>query len=118
MIRYRSILKQSERAIPVEDIGVIVLDNKQITITHGLLESLLENNCAVITCDRKSLPVGLLLPLCMGIRHKMRFQNQLDVSVPLKKQLWQQTIQYKIRNQAAVLGNAPGCGEKYACMGK
>ena len=55
--------KQSERTIPVEDIGVVVLDNKQITITHGLLESLLENNCAVITCDRKSLPVGLLLPL-------------------------------------------------------
>ena len=63
--------KQSERTIPVEDIGVIVLDNKQITITHGLLESLLENNCAVITCDRKSLPVGLYC-LYMGIRHKMR----------------------------------------------
>ncbi len=96
--------KQSERMIPVEDIGVIVLDNKQITITHGLLESLLENNCAVITCDRKSLPVGLLLPLYGNTTQNERFRDQLDVSIPLKKQLWQQTIQYKIRNQAAVLG--------------
>lgn len=96
--------KQSERTIPVEDIGVVVLDNKQITITHGLLESLLENNCAVITCDRKSLPVGLLLPLYGNTTQNERFRDQLEVSVPLKKQLWQQTIQYKIRNQAAVLG--------------
>lgn len=38
---------------PIEDIGVVVLDNKQITITSGALEALLENNCAVVTCDSK-----------------------------------------------------------------
>lgn len=53
--------KQSaEVTKPIEDIGVIVLDNKQITITSGLLEALLENNCAVITCDNKSMPTGLV----------------------------------------------------------
>ena len=52
------------KTIPIEDIGVVVLDNKQITITSGVLEALLENNVAVITCDNKGLPVGLLLPLC------------------------------------------------------
>ncbi len=48
---------------PVEDIGLVILDHKQITITSGVLEALLENNCSVITCDYKSMPVGLLLPL-------------------------------------------------------
>ncbi len=48
---------------PIEDIGILVLDNKQITVTSGVLEALLENNSAVITCDSRSMPVGLLLPL-------------------------------------------------------
>jgi CRISPR-associated protein Cas1 len=88
---------------PIEDIGVVVLDNKQITITHGAIEALLDNNCAVITCDSNHLPVGLLLPLVGNTTQNERFREQIDASQPLRKQLWQQTIQYKIRNQAAVL---------------
>ncbi|GHT31294.1 CRISPR-associated endonuclease Cas1 [Bacteroidia bacterium] len=88
---------------PIEDIGIVVLDNQQITITHGVLESLLENNVALITCDSRSLPVGLMLPLYGNTTQNERFREQLDASLPLKKQLWQQTIQCKIRNQAAVL---------------
>lgn len=52
--------KANEITRPIEDIGVLVLSHKQITITSGALEALLENNCAVITCDSKSMPVGLL----------------------------------------------------------
>ena len=55
--------KELERTVPIEDIGVVVLDHKQITITQGLLEKLMENNCAVITCDSTRMPAGLLLPL-------------------------------------------------------
>ena len=88
---------------PIEDIGIVILDNKQITITSGVLEALLENNCAVITCDSSHLPVGLQLPLVGNTIQNERFRDQLSASLPLKKQLWQQTIQFKIRNQAAVL---------------
>ena len=91
------------RTVPIEDVGVIVLDNKQITLTHALLEMLLDNNCAIITCDSKHLPVGLMLPLVGNTIQNERFRAQLEASLPLKKQLWQQTIQAKIRNQAAVL---------------
>ena len=91
------------RTIPVEDIGIVVLDHKQITITHAVLEKLLDNNCAVITCDSRHLPVGLLLPLSGHTVQNERFRSQLDASLPLCKQLWQQTIQAKIQNQAAVL---------------
>ena len=98
-----SFQKSAERTIPIEDIGVVVLDHKQITVTQGLLEALLENNCAVITCDKSRMPVGLMLPLCGNATQNERFRAQLSASVPLKKQLWQQTIQAKIANQAAVL---------------
>lgn len=95
--------QQSEIMKPIEDIGVVVLDNKQITITSGVLEALLENNSAVITCDSRSMPVGLMLPLYGNTTQNERFRYQLDASVPLKKQLWQQTIKMKINNQASVL---------------
>ena len=96
------------KTIPIEDIGVVVLDNKQITITQGLMEALLDNNCAVITCDKSHLPVGLLLPLSGNTTQNERFRQQLDASLPLKKQLWQQTVQAKISNQAAVLKKCRG----------
>lgn len=93
---------------PIEDIGIVLLDNKQITITTGVLEALLENNCAVITCDSKSMPVGLLLPLYGNTTQNERFRYQLGASLPLMKQLWQQTIKMKIENQAAVLNKCTG----------
>ena len=96
------------RTVPIEDVGVIVLDNKQITLTQALLEMLLDNNCAIITCDSKHMPVGLMLPLAGNTVQNERFRAQLDASLPLKKQLWQQTVQAKIRNQAAMLEIAMG----------
>jgi CRISPR-associated protein Cas1 len=95
--------RQSQITRPIEDIGVVVLDNNQITITSGAIEALLQNNCSLITCDSKSMPVGLMLPLYGNTIQNERFRNQLDASIPLKKQLWQQTIKAKIDNQASVL---------------
>lgn len=96
------------KTIPIEDIGMILLDNRQITVTQALLAALLDNNCAVITCDEKHLPVGLLLPLAGHTLQTERFRNQLNASLPLRKQLWQQTIAAKIRNQEAMLHYATG----------
>lgn len=98
-----AIKREAERTIPIEDIGVVVLDNKRITITSGVMEALLENNCAVITCNQKSMPVGLLLPLCGNTTQNERFRSQIEASLPLRKQLWQQTIKQKILNQEYVL---------------
>ncbi len=95
--------RTGNNTIPIEDIGIILLDHKQITITQGLLEALLSNNAAVITCDSSRMPVGLLLPLSGNTTQSERFQAQIDASLPLRKQLWQQTIQAKIGNQAYVL---------------
>lgn len=106
--------KQSEITKPIEDIGIVVLDNKQITITSGVLEALLENNCSIITCDSKSMPTGLMLPLYGNTTQNERFREQLNSSLPLKKQLWQQTIQSKINNQASVLKDCKE--EEVKCM--
>ena len=99
---------ETVRTVPIEDIGILILDHKQITITQGLIEKLLDNNCALITCSSSHLPTGLMLPLYGNTIQNERFRYQLDASLPLRKQLWQQTIQAKISNQAALLKYATG----------
>lgn len=103
---------ENSKTIPIEDIGFVVLDNRQITITQGLLDALLENNCALITCDKSHLPTGLMLSLSGNTIQTERFRAQIEASLPLKKQLWQQTIQQKILNQAKVLQQERGIDAK------
>ena len=92
-----------DRSVPIEDIGVLILEHPQITITHGCMASLLANNAALITCDATHMPTGLLLPLDGSHTQSERYRYQIEATVPLKKQLWQQTVQHKINNQAALL---------------
>lgn len=98
------IQRGNQNSIPIEEIGIVILDNQQITITHGLLSALLENNTAVITTAFNHLPNGLFLPLESNIVQSERFREQINASEPLKKQLWQQTVSAKILNQAQLLG--------------
>ncbi|MBS1744547.1 MAG: CRISPR-associated endonuclease Cas1, partial [Bacteroidetes bacterium] len=91
------------KTVPIEDIGLLMLDHQQITITQALMAKLLANNTAVITCNDTHHPTGMLLNLDGHSLQSQKFQAQIDASVPLKKQLWQQTIIAKITNQAAVL---------------
>ena len=97
-------LQDLTRTLPIEDIGVVILDHKQITITHALIDALLANNVAIVTSNDKHLPVGLMLPLDGNTLQSERFRAQIDASEPLKKQMWQQTIVAKILGQAHVLG--------------
>lgn len=110
--------QEAEVTRPIEDIGVVVLDNKQITLTQALLGALLENNCAVITCNSACMPSGLFLPLACNTTQSERFQCQIAASLPLKKQLWQQTVKAKIANQEATLraltSVQTGCMQRWA----
>ncbi len=87
----------------IEDIGVLILDHQQITITHATIAKLLANNVALITCNEYHHPTGLLLNLDGHTLQSQRFQAQIEASAPLKKQLWQQTVIAKIANQAKLL---------------
>jgi len=91
------------RSLPIEDIGILIIDHQQITITQALIAKLLENNVAFITCDNNHHPTGLLLNLDGHTLQSQKFQAQVEATVPLKKQLWQQTVSTKIYNQAALL---------------
>ena len=96
------IIKSEERdaSVPIEDIGFAVLEHPEIYISLPTLTKLSENNVAVIFCDVKHMPCSMLLNLNNHHIQQELFSNQINASVPLKKQLWQQTIKTKIKHQA------------------
>ncbi len=95
--------EQQEQTRPIEDIAMIILDHAQITLTQKLLAFLTQNNVAIVSCDDKHHPIGLMLPLDTHTLQSQRFQAQIDASQALKKNLWQQTIVAKIQNQSNLL---------------
>jgi CRISPR-associated protein Cas1 len=91
-----------EATAPIEDIGIVILDHQQITLTQPLIQKLLENNVALISCDENHHPIGLMLNLDGHTLQSQKFKAQIEASLPLKKQLWQQTVEAKIGNQAGL----------------
>lgn len=88
------------KTVPIEDIGILVLENPQITLTNGLITKLIQNKAAVVNCDKQHLPCSILQPLVGHTEQSERIRNQLNASLPLKKNLWQQTVSSKIENQS------------------
>lgn len=99
----KGIDKQLQQTIPFEDIGVLILDNQQITITQSVLQQVANYNIACITCNQNHHPALLQLPLDVNTLQQERFEAQINATEPLKKQLWQQTIKAKIKNQGLLL---------------
>lgn len=95
--------KTEKGSVPIEDLGLLMLDHFQITISHQLIQRMMGNNVVVISCDAHHLPHGIMLPLHGHTEYSDRIKDQLEASEPLKKQLWKQTIESKIQNQTQVL---------------
>ncbi|UBM62076.1 type II CRISPR-associated endonuclease Cas1 [Candidatus Sulfidibacterium hydrothermale] len=92
-----------KKTVPIEDIGIIILDHYQIKITQPVLQALVANNTAVLVNDAAHLPLGLMLPMASHNTYTEKLHFQVNATKPLKKNLWQQTIKQKIRNQASLL---------------
>jgi CRISPR-associated protein Cas1 len=90
-------------SIPIEDIGVLVLSHPAISYTQGLFMELLDNNVAVLFCNHRHLPEGLLLPFQDNQIHSKRLRLQVNTTKPTKKRMWQQIVRAKIKSQAWLL---------------
>ncbi len=89
--------------IPIEDIGILILDHPQISYTTTLVEKLLEHNVQLVYCDTKHMPHGMLTPLRGNQRQQQIHNVQLGASKPVKKKLWQHIVRAKIHNQMLAL---------------
>lgn len=91
------------KSIPIEDIGIVVLEHLQSTITLPLLNALSENNVAVVLCNGNYMPSAMLMNLDSNKIQAENYRAQIEAGEPLKKNLWQQIVKAKIRNQAGLL---------------
>ncbi len=89
----------------IPDLGMVVLDHPQITLTHALIAALVANNVTLVSCNESHLPSGLLLALHSNTLQNERYRDQINASLPLRKQLWAQLVEQKIENQAMVLAH-------------
>lgn len=89
--------------IPMEDIGTIILENPQITITNYMLALCSEYEITVLTCDKKHKPIGILTPFYQHSRNTKIAFAHINTKEPLKKQIWQKIIRQKIKNQSNVI---------------
>lgn len=100
------------KSIPIEDIGVVVLEHQQTTVTLPLLNALSDRNVAVVFCGGNRMPNAMLMNLDSNRTQGESYRAQVEASEPLKKNLWKQIVEAKIRNQAALLGKLGKDGDK------
>lgn len=89
--------------IPIEDIGVVIIENQQVSITIPLMNALIEGNVQVVVCNDRGMPSAMLQSFEGNNLQGENLRNQIDAGEVLKKQLWKQIVEAKIRNQAALL---------------
>ena len=93
----------NKMTIPIEDIGVVIIENQQVSITIPLMNALIEGNVQVVVCNDRGMPSAMLQSFEGNNLQGENLRNQIDAGEVLKKQLWKQIVEAKIRNQAALL---------------
>lgn len=112
MIIHTKEMPDMQKSVPIEDIGFVILEHRQIDISLPLLNALSDNNVAVILCGDDFMPNAMLMNLDSNRTQGESFRAQIEASEPLKKGLWKQTVEAKIRNQAALLNKLGLDGDK------
>ena len=112
MIVHTKAMPDMQKSIPIEDIGFVVLEHQQTSVTLPLLNALSDNNAAVILCGDNRMPNAMLMNLDSNKTQGESYRAQIEASEPLKKGLWKQIVEFKIKNQARLLTKLGKDGDK------
>lgn len=96
---------------PIEDIGFVIVEHPEVSISVPVLNELADNNVSVIFCDRKKMPKTMLMTLDGNSTQQESYKYQIDATVPTKKNIWKQLVECKIRNQALLLNKVGKNGD-------
>ena len=103
MVIIRKEISDDNLTVAIEDIGLVMINHAMVSLTIPLLNALTEQNVAVIFCNEKGMPASMLYNLQGNTTQGETLRNQLEAGEVLKKTLWKQIIEAKIKNQAALL---------------
>lgn len=100
-------IEQEETAfVPFEDIAVIVLNHREITLTHPVLSACAEYGIGLYATGQNHQPAGVFLPFLPHSRTTRMMRLQLNVAKPAAKQAWASIVRRKIENQAECMNLA------------
>lgn len=100
-IKYPS--NSTTKTVPVEDIGIVILEHPQLTITNGAIRAITNNGGIIVGCNERHMPSSLMVAYEGHSELSKRYKQQINASQPLQKNLWKQLIEYKIHNQSQLL---------------
>ena len=100
-----------QRTVPIEDIGLVMIENQMVTVTMPLLNALVDAGVAVILCDAKGMPHAMLQNMDGNNLQGECLRNQISMGEVARKQLWKQIVEAKIKNQSALLQKIHGKGD-------
>ena len=93
----------TKHTIPIEDIGVVIIEHPQVSITIPLMNALVKGNIQVVICNEQGMPSAMLQSFEGNNMQGENLRNQIGCGEVMRKQLWKQIVESKIRNQAALL---------------
>jgi len=97
-------IEQEQTAfVPFEDIAIIVLNHREIQLTHPVLSACADYGIGLYATGDNHQPNGVFLPFLAHSRTTRLMRKQMDIPRPLAKQAWANIVRRKIENQAAVL---------------
>ena len=89
---------------PIEDLGVVIVENQRVVFTVPVLNALADNNTTVVFCDRHLMPNSVLTGLNVNSTQSEMLKAQVSmIDTPMNKRLWKQIVEAKIKNQASLL---------------
>ena len=94
-----------KQTVPIEDLAIVLLEHQQTSVSLPLLNALAENEVQVVICNSKGMPNAMLQSMNSNNLQGETLRNQIACGEVLKKQLWKQVVEAKIRNQASLLDN-------------
>ena len=92
-----------KREIPLDNILSLIISANQLSLTNKIINEICNNGGTLIFCDNHYLPNAITLPYSGHWLISSRIKQQVDISLPLKKNLWKSIVQHKISNQAKTL---------------
>jgi len=95
--------QESAASVPFEDIAVIVLNHREITLTHPVLSACGEYGISMFATGDNHQPSGVFLPFLSHSRTTKMLRLQLKIDRPAAKRAWAEIVKAKIANQAACL---------------
>jgi CRISPR-associated protein Cas1 len=105
-------------ALPIEDLGVVIVDDARATYTQAVFIELLEAGATVMVTGRNHLPAGMMLPIDAHHIQTERHRAQVEASEPTKKRIWQSLVAAKIALQGEVLNHFTGADGGLGPMSK